>query len=206
LKYRTHTSMPRIQGVAADGVTIVHFVVVPEGATLKCTKYVPPFDSEYWAKSHYFSMTFGRIVFDNGALWPTATYITDYDDRLEETIGQGETITLVNANEYNFEIRTSDKSITKKYGASPVGMSLRVFVVPENIAAKIGGPKPKMPGSTSLKEYYVPSGSSASVKYEYSKPDAPKQSGTANTPAGSGNTDVPKPAGSVSTVRDELGG
>ncbi len=57
-----------IQGVAADGVTIVHFVVVPEGATIKCTKYVPPFDDEYWAKSHYFSMIFGRIVFDNGAL------------------------------------------------------------------------------------------------------------------------------------------
>lgn len=59
-------SYARIQGVAVDGVTIVHFVVVPEGATIKCTKYVPPFDSEYWAESHYFSMTFGRIVFDNG--------------------------------------------------------------------------------------------------------------------------------------------
>ncbi len=124
------------------------------------------------------------------------SYIKDYDERSEEIIGQGETITMVNGNEYNFEMGTSDKTITKKYGASPVTMVLRVFTVPENIASKIGGPKPKMPGSTVLKEYYVPSGSSASVKYEFSNTSAS---------TGSGKTDAPKSAEPVADIRDELG-
>jgi hypothetical protein len=45
-------------------------------------------------------------------------------------------------------------------------ISLRVFVVPENIAAKAGGTKPKNTGDMTLLEYYVPSGSSVKVRYE----------------------------------------
>lgn len=150
----------QILGYGADGATNVHFVVVPEGTTIKCTKYVPPFDNEYWQKNEYFYRPFSSIYFENGALWPTVKYATEYDDRETGSISQGGSVTVVNGYEYNFDTSTSDKAITSKYGnVGAAFFILRIFVVPNDIAAKIGGSAPKMSDpKTTLKEYIVPSG------------------------------------------------
>lgn len=156
-------SYAHILGYGPDGATTVHFVIVPEGATIKCTKYVPPFDDEYWQKSEYFYRPVSSIYFANAALWPTVTYADEYDDQETGRISQGDTVTVVKGHEYNFEARTSNKSITSKYGnVGAAAFILRVFVVPNDVAAKIGGSAPKMPDRTTLKEFYVPSGASSS--------------------------------------------
>ncbi len=160
-------SYARILAYGADGATIVHFVVVPEGATIKCNKYVPPYDTEYWKKSEYSISPYSSIYFGNGALWPTVTSAVEYDDRERAGISQGDSITLANSNEYNFNTSTSDKAITSKYGnPGAAHFGVRVFVVPNEIAAKIGGSAPKITESTTtIQEFYVPSGASSQVTY-----------------------------------------
>ncbi len=156
----------RILAYDPAGATTVHFVVVPEGATVKCTKYVPPFDTEYWQQNEYTIAPYDAIYFGNGALWPTVTFASEYDDWKRAGISQGGSITVENGIEYNFSTSTSDKAIKSKYGnVGAAFFIVRIFVVPADIAAKIGGPKPKMTDpKTTLKEYYVPSGS-APVNY-----------------------------------------
>jgi hypothetical protein len=151
----------RILGYDPSGATTIHFVVVPEGTTIKCTKYVPPFEDEYWQKNEYMIAPYNAINFGNGALWPTVTYASEYDDWERAGISQGESITVVNGNEYSFETSTSDKAIKSKYGnVGAVFFIVRIFVVPEDKAAKIGGSAPKIADpKTTLKEYYVPKGS-----------------------------------------------
>ncbi len=156
----------RILAYDPSGATTVYFVVVPEGATVKCTKYVPPYDTEYWKQNEYTIAPYDAIAFENGALWPTVTYASEYDDWERAGISQGGSITAENGIEYNFSTSTSDKAIKSKYGnVGAAFFIVRIFVVPADIAAKIGGPKPKMTDpKTTLKEYYVPSGS-APVNY-----------------------------------------
>lgn len=153
-------SYARLLGYDPSGATTVHFVVVPDGATIKCTKYVPPYDDPYWQQNEYTIEPYNSIYFEHGALWPTVTYASEYDDRERAGISQGSTITVANGTEYSFQTSTSDKAITSKYGN--VGAAfyiLRVFVVPNEIAAKIGGSAPQITDpKTTLQEYRVPSG------------------------------------------------
>ncbi|NLE25706.1 MAG: RICIN domain-containing protein [Clostridiaceae bacterium] len=156
-------SYARVLGYDPSGATTVHFVVVPEGATIKCTKYVPPYNNEYWQKNEYSIAEYSSIYFKSGALWPTVTYDLEYDDWERAGIAQGDSITLTNGTEYNFDTSTSDKAITAKYGN--VGAAfyiLRVFVVPNELAGKIGGTAPKITDSkTTIQEYRVPTGASS---------------------------------------------
>ncbi len=153
-------SYARILGYDPSGATTIHFVVVPEGATIKCTKYVPPYDDPYWQQNEYMIEPYNSIYFEHGALWPTVTYASEYDDRERAGISQGSSITAANGTEYSFQTATSDKAITSKYGN--VGAAfyvVRVFVVPNEIAAKIGGSAPQIADQkTTLQEYRVPSG------------------------------------------------
>lgn len=151
----------RVLGYDPSGATTVHFVVVPEGATIKCTKYTPPYDTEYWQQNEYTIAAYNAMSFESGALWPTVTYESEYDDWERAGISQGGSITAVNGMEYNFNTSTSDKAIKSKYGnVGAAFFIVRIFVVPEDKAAKIGGPKPKIADSkTTIQEYYAPSGS-----------------------------------------------
>ena len=162
----------RVLGYDPAGANIIHFVVVPEGAEIKCTKYVPPYDTPQWQKTEYMIGPYNSINFEYGALWPTVTYATDYDDRERAGLSQGRSITVANGNEYSFGISTDDKAITSKYGKVGAAFyALRVFVVPAEIAPKIGGSAPKMQDTkTTIQEFRVPSGS-GSVTY-VTNPDA----------------------------------
>lgn len=153
-------SYARILGYDPSGATTVHFVVVPEGATIKCTKYIPPYNDPYWQQNEYMIEPYNSIYFQYGALWPTVTYASEYDDRERARISQGNSLTVANGNEYSFQTSTDNKAITSKYGN--VGAAfyvVRVLVVPNEIAAKIGGSAPEITDpKTTLQEYRVPSG------------------------------------------------
>ncbi len=158
----------RVLGYDPSGATTVHFVVVPEGATVKCTRYVPPFDTPNWQQAEYTIAPYSAISFESGALWPTVTYAGEYDDRETAKLSKGGSVTLTNGNEYYFSTETSDKAIKSKYGnVGAAFFIVRIFVVPVEIVAKIGGSAPKIAESkTTLQQFYVPSGAgSAPVTY-----------------------------------------
>lgn len=155
----------RVLGYDPSGATIVNFVVVPEGTEVKCTKYALP----YGQGAEYMIAPYNIIYFENGSAWPTVTYASEYDDREWEALSQGSSVKLTNGIEYSFSGSTDDKAITTKYGkVGAVFYIVRVFVVPDEIAAKIGGPAPndKLDDKTTLQEFYVPPGAgSAPVTY-----------------------------------------
>jgi len=150
----------RLLGYDPAGAGIVHFIVVSEGATVKCTKYVPPYDTELWQQTIYMIEPYNSIYFESGAMCPTVSYATDYEERESAGLSQGGSITLSNGNEYYFSASTDNKSITSKYGkVGAVFYDVRIFVVPDEIAAKIGGSAPNIGDPRmSLQEFYVPSG------------------------------------------------
>lgn len=150
----------RVLGYDPSGATVFHFVVVPEGTTIQCTNYVPPFDTDYWKETEYQIAPYSVINFESGALWPTVTYATEYDDREIGRFSKGGSFKVEAGNEYSFSTSTSDKAITSKYGnVGAAFFIVRVFAVPADLAAKIGGSAPKVTESTTtIQEFYVPSG------------------------------------------------
>ena len=105
----------RVLGYDPIGAAIIHFVIVPEGAKIKCTKYVPPYDNAEWQQTSYMIEPFNNIYFEYGALWPKVTYASEYDDRERAGLSQGSSITAANGTEYYFDAATDDKAITSKY-------------------------------------------------------------------------------------------
>ncbi len=168
-------SYARVLAYDPVGANIIHYVIVSEGAEIKCTRYVPPYDTVEWQDSEYMIAPYSNIYFENGALWPTVTYSGDYDDREWAKLAQGKSITAVNGEEYIFEASSSDPAITGKYGNVGAAIYvLRIFVVPDEIAAKIGGSAPKIYDQKStLQEYYVPSGAGSAPVTYITDPNAP---------------------------------
>lgn len=149
------------------GVAIIHFLVVSEGAEVKCTKYVPPYNTVAWRENEYTIAPYTNIYFETGALWPTVSYVSSYDDRERAKISQGSSIIVNNGTEYYFETSTSDPAIKSKYGdVGAAFYSLRIFVVPAEVAAQIGGSAPEILGAKFLQDFFVPtSAGSAPVTY-----------------------------------------
>lgn len=158
----------RALGYDPVGATIVHFIIVSDGADIKLAKYVPPYDTAYWQKTEYMISPYNNIYFESGALWPVVTYASEYDDRERGRLGQGESFKAVKGTEYFFSTATDDPAIKSKYGdIGAANYVVRIFTVPADIAAKIGGAKPVLHDTrTTLQEYSVPSGAgSAPVTY-----------------------------------------
>ncbi len=149
------------------GVAITHFLVVSEGAEVKCTKYVPPYNTPAWQENKYMISPFTNIYFETGALWPTVSYKSSYDDRERAKISQGSSVFVSKGIEYSFETSTSDPAIKSKYGdVGAAFYALRIFVVPAEVAAQIGGSAPEVFGAKVLQDYFVPHGAgSAPVTY-----------------------------------------
>lgn len=158
----------RVLGYDPVGATIVHFIIVSEGADIKLTKYVPPYETAYWQKTEYMISPYNNIYFESGALWPVVTYASEYDDREKGRMGQGESIKAVKGTEYFFSAATDDPAIKSKYGdIGAANYVVRIFTVPTDIAPKIGGAKPVLHDTrATIQEYSVPSGAgSAPVTY-----------------------------------------
>lgn len=157
------------------GVNTIHFIIVSEGADIKLTKYVPPYDTAYWQQTEYMVAPYNNIYFESGALWPVVSYASEYDNRELVRIGKGESFKAVNGTEYSFYIATDDEAIKSKYGN--VGASsyvVRIFTVPADVAVKIGGPKPTNYGQkTTIQEYSIPSGASSAPVTYISNPNIP---------------------------------
>ena len=165
----------RVLGYDPAGANIINFIVVSEGAEVKCTRYVPPYDTSEWQQAEYMISPYTNIYFESGALWPTVSYAKNYDDRERAKISQGSSIILSNGNEYSFDAATDDPAITTKYGnVGAAFYALRIFVVPDEVAAKIGGSAPKIyDPKTTLQEYHVPKGAGSSPVTYISDPNAP---------------------------------
>lgn len=165
----------RVLGYDPAGANIAHFIIVSEGADIKLTKYVPPYDTAYWQQTEYMVEPFNNIYFESGALWPVVSYASEYDDRETVRMGQGESFKAVNGTEYSFSTSTDDEAIKSKYGN--VGASfyaVRIFTVPADVAAKIGGSKPEnYSPNTTIQEYSVPSGAGSTPVTYISNPNIP---------------------------------
>jgi len=110
--------------VSGDGVTTIYFVVVPNGAKVKCTK-APAFGFAYNLGP------FNDITFSNGPKYPDIEAACDYDDTIYVDVKQGDSVSLVKNNEYYF----SHGDDGKNYG-------IRVFVVDDETLVQFGGPRP----------------------------------------------------------------
>lgn len=157
----------RVLGYDPTGASTFHFVVVSEGAEVKVTRYVSP-DGPQWQQTEYTISPYTSIYFESGALWPTVSHATAYDDRERAVLSQGESVIVASGNEYSFSAWTSDPAIIAKYGNVDAAFyGVRVFVVPADTAAAIGGPAPAIHDPmTTLQAYHVPPGAgSAPVLY-----------------------------------------
>jgi len=161
----------RTFGYDVEGAGYVHYIVVPEGATVKCTKYVPEYDNPYML---YSVAPYDVIHFETGSMWPEITYSIPYDDFENVRLAEGDSVTFVNGHEYFFQIASTDKTITSKYGkVSAVFYTLYVYVVPTDIAAIVGGSTPKMANERqTLQEFYLPPGASSVPVTYIANPDA----------------------------------
>lgn len=155
----------RLLGYDPIGANIIHFVVVPEGAEIKVTRYVSPYGD---LQTEYMIAPYTSMYFEHGALWPTVKYATEYDDREWARLSQGRSISVANGNEYSFTAATDDPTLTAQYGDVDAALYLvRIFVVPAETAAKIGGSAPQIHDPmTTLQAFHVPPGAgSAPVLY-----------------------------------------
>lgn len=156
------------------GVSVIHFLVVSEGAEVKCTKYVPPYNTPAWQENEYMVSPFTNIYFESGALWPTVSYKSSYDDRERAKISQGRSIIVNKGIEYTFDTSTSDPTIKSKYGdVGAAFYALRIFVVPADTAAQIGGSAPEILGKKVLQDYFVPNGAGSTPVTYVSDSNAP---------------------------------
>jgi len=159
----------RTFGYDVEGAGYIHYIVVPEGSTIKCTKYVSEGDAPY---TFYNVAPYDVIYFETGSMWPEKTYSSDDFENVR--LSEGDTVTLLNGHEYFFQTASTDKAITSKYGkVSAVFYSLYVYVVPNDIASKVGGSTPKMASERqTLQEFYLPPGASTVPVTYVVNPDA----------------------------------
>ncbi len=144
-------------GSAADGFTIVYFVAVPNGATVKIKKLD--------ASKEYNLRPFNDITFSDTAKHPDVEFACDYDDSIYVETTVGSTIALVKNNEYSFyDTETYGDNDRKNY-------LVRIFVVEDEKLVKFGGAKPKpKPASPSGNILATPSKTQFLVKGKSSSP------------------------------------
>ncbi|MFA7197553.1 MAG: hypothetical protein WCY59_02935 [Anaerovoracaceae bacterium] len=110
---------------ATEGYVTTYCVVVPAGATIKCTKKAA--DAHY----DYLLWPFNNITFSEGPMYPLVDYACHYDDAIYVPFAQGDTITTKVNNEYLFSSWRGDRLF-----------NLRIFVVDADTLVQFGGAKP----------------------------------------------------------------
>lgn len=125
---------------ATEGYVTTYCVVIPAGATIKCTKKIEE------AYNEYLLWPFNDIKFSGGPMYPQVDVACHYDDAIYVPFAQGSSITAVVNNEYSFSSWRNERLF-----------NLRIFVVNPETLVQFGGAKPSKKTAYSGADTAVPS-------------------------------------------------
>ena len=119
---------------STEGYVTTYCLVVPAGASIKCTKMNQELTIN---KDAYLLWPYNDIKFSGGPMYPQVDYSCHYDDAIYLDFTKGDKITTVVNNEYSFSGRINYRLY-----------NVRIFVVDSETLVQFGGAKPpKKPAS-----------------------------------------------------------
>ncbi len=132
---------------ATEGYVTTFCVVVPAGATIKCTQKTED------AYTDYLLWPFNNITFSGGPMYPLVDFACHYDDAIYVPFAQGGKITTAVNNEYSFSSWRNERLF-----------NLRIFVVDAETLVQFGGAKPSKTATYSGPDSATPSDTDFVVK------------------------------------------